>query len=102
MYYLSMIFFQIVAPILVLLVVGALLQKKFQFNLKALSQLVTYCFMPAAVLVNIYETTIDMSVLAQVAIFIVLFIGSQMLISHYIAKLLGLNRLESAVFKNSV
>lgn len=102
MYYLSMIFFQIVAPILVLLVVGALLQKKFQFNLKALSQLVTYCFMPAAVFVNIYETTIDMSVLAQVAIFIVLFIGSQMLISHYIAKLLGLNRLESAVFKNSV
>lgn len=102
MYYLSMIFFQIVAPILVLLVVGALLQKKFQFNLKALSQLVTYCFMPAAVFVNIYETTIDMLVLAQVAIFIVLFIGSQMLISHYIAKLLGLNRLESAVFKNSV
>ena len=58
--------------------------------------------MPAAVFVNIYETTIDMLVLAQVAIFIVLFIGSQMLISHYIAKLLGLNRLESAVFKNSV
>lgn len=102
MQYLSMIFFQIVAPILVLLVVGAILQKKFHFNLKALSQLVTYCFMPAAVFVNIYETSISMSVLAQVAGFIVLFIGSQMMMSHYVAKLLGLNRSESAVFKNSI
>lgn len=102
MYYLSMIFFQIVAPILVLLAIGALLQIKFKFNLKALSQLITYCFMPAAVFLNIYETTVNMSVLAQVAVFITLFIGSQMIISHYIAKLMGLNRLESAVFKNSV
>ena len=50
MMYLGMIFFQIVVPILVLLVIGAILQKKFRFNLKALSQLITYCFMPAAVL----------------------------------------------------
>lgn len=43
-----------------------------------------------------------MAVLGQVAIFITLFIGCQMLISHFIAKMLGLNRMESAVFKNSV
>ncbi|MFY3791259.1 AEC family transporter [Ureibacillus sp. MALMAid1270] len=102
MTYLSMIFFQIVAPILVLLIIGAILQRKFSFNLKALSQLITYCFMPVAVFMNLYETTVNLSVLAQVAIFIILFIGSQMIISHYIAKLLKLNRTESAVFKNSV
>lgn len=102
MNYLSMIFFQIVAPILVLLIVGVMLQKKFRFNLKAMSQLITYCFMPVAVFLNIYETTIEMAVLGQVAIFITLFIGCQMLISHFIAKMLGLNRMESAVFKNSV
>lgn len=58
MNYLSMIFFQIVAPILVLLIVGVMLQKKFRFNLKAMSQLITYCFMPVAVFLNIYETTL--------------------------------------------
>ena len=63
--YLGMIFFKIVAPILVLLVVGGLLQKKFTFNLKALSQLITYCFMPAAVFVNLYHTEINMSVLGR-------------------------------------
>lgn len=97
-----MIFFKIVAPILVMLLIGAILQRKFQFNLKALSHLVTYCFMPAAVFVNIYETKIEMSVLGQVVLFIVLFIGSQMILSHYMAKIMGLNTNESAVFKNSV
>ena len=102
MIYLSMIFFQIVAPILILLIVGAVLQRKFSFNLKALSQLITYCFMPAAVLVNLYETSIQMSVLGQVGMFIVLFIGSQMILSHYITKWMRLDRQEAAVFKNSV
>lgn len=102
MNYLSMIFFQIVAPILVLLVVGGILQKKFNFNLKALSYLINYCFMPAAVFVNIYETSIQPEVLGRVALFILIFIGSQMLISHFISKVLGLTTTESAVFKNSV
>ena len=102
MTYLSMIFFQIVAPILVLLAIGALLQRKFTFNLKALSQLITYCFMPAAVFINIYETEVNMTVLGQITLFIVLFIGSQMILSHYLAKVLKLDRKESAVFKNSV
>lgn len=102
MTYLSMIFLQIVAPILVLLFVGAILQKKFSFNLKALSQLITYCFMPAAVFVNLYETQVDLEVLGQVTIFIVLFIGSQIILSHFIAKMLRLERQEAAVFKNSV
>ncbi|WP_341301291.1 AEC family transporter [Lysinibacillus sp. FSL H8-0500] len=102
MAYLGMIFFQIVAPILVLLVLGAILQKKFRFNLKALSQLITYCFMPAAVFINLYETSVELSVLGEVALFIVLFMGSQMLLSHLLAKGLGLAKTEAAVFKNSV
>ena len=97
-----MIFFQIVAPILVLLVLGAILQRKFHFNLKALSQLITYCFMPAAVFVNLYETSVEMSVLGQVGLFITLFIGSQMILSHFLAKMLGLEKNETAIFKNSV
>lgn len=102
MIYLGMIFFKVVAPILVLLIFGALLQKKFSFNLKAMSQLITYCFMPAAVFSNLYETTVNLKVLGEITIFIVLFIGSQMILSHLIAKWMGLDRHEAAVFKNSV
>jgi len=97
-----MIFFQIVAPILILLIIGGILQRKFKFNLKALSHLITYCFMPAAVFLNIYETKIQMGVLGQIVLFIILFIGSQMILGNVFAKLLKLERQESAVFKNSV
>ena len=97
-----MIFFQIVAPILIMLLIGAILQRKFQFNLKALSHLITFCFMPAAVFVNIYETKISVAVLGDIVLFIILFIGSQMVLSHYLAKLLKLERQETAVFKNSI
>ena len=102
MNYLSMIFFQIVAPILVLLVIGGFLQRKFSLNVKALASLVTFCFMPAAVFVNIYETTINLTVIKDVTFFIVLFIGSQMILSAVIARLMGFDRMQSAVFKNSV
>ncbi|MBS7344752.1 MAG: AEC family transporter [Caryophanon sp.] len=102
MMYLSMIFFQIVAPILVLMAIGAFLQRKFTFNLKTMSQLITYCFMPAAVFLSIYETSVNQQVLGQITMFIVLFIGSQMIISAMLAKVLGFNKLESAVFKNSI
>ena len=102
MTYLSMIFFQIVAPILVLMALGAFLQRKFTFNLKTMSQLITYCFMPAAVFLSIYETSVNKEVLGQITLFIVLFIGSQMLLSALLAKVLRLNQLESAVFKNSI
>ena len=102
MTYLSIIFFQIVAPILILLLIGGILQRKFDFNLKAMSHLITFCFMPAAVFVNIYETSIEMGVLGQIILFIILFIGSQMILGSVFAKLLKLDRQESAVFKNSV
>ena len=102
MMYLSMIFFKVVAPILVLLIAGALLQLKFTFNLKAMSQLITYCFMPAAVFINLYETSVNLEVLSQITIFIFLFIGSQMLLSHWMAKWMGLPKQQAAVFKNSV
>lgn len=58
--------------------------------------------MPAAVFVNLYETSVELSVLGQVSVFITLFIGSQMVLSHFLAKGLGLAKTESAVFKNSV
>lgn len=100
--YFSLLFFQIIVPILVLLGLGAVLQKKFAFRVKALSQLVTYCFMPAAVFINLYETVISLPVLTQVMGFIVLFILSQMLLGTLGAKWLGLPRAEAAVFKNSI
>lgn len=102
MHYLSMIFFQVVAPILVMLVLGGVLQKKFQFNVKALSSLVTFCLMPAAIFLNIYETSIDAKLLGKIIVYLFAFSLSLMFISNLLVKLLRLKGPTAAVFKNSI
>jgi len=102
MAYLGMVFFQVVAPILIMLGIGAALQLKFQFNLKALSNLITYCLMPAAVFINIYETKVNAEVLAQIVFYLVIFSICLMVLGSIISKLLKLNRNQAAVYKNSV
>lgn len=100
--YLSMVFFQVVAPILIMLGIGAGLQLKFKFNLKALSNLITYCLMPAAVFLNIYETKVNAEVLGSIMLYLVIFSLSLMLVGMLISKLLKLDRNQSAIYKNSI
>ena len=102
MYYLSMIFFQVVAPILVLLVIGGVIQQRFQFNLKALSNLVTFCLMPAAIFLNIYETEVEAAVLDKILLYLFVFIFALMGISNVFVKILRLEGAKAAVFKNSI
>ncbi|ALC87712.1 transporter [Bacillus sp. FJAT-22090] len=102
MVYLGMVFFQVVAPILIMLGIGATLQIKFQFNLKALSNLITYCLMPAAVFVNIYETKVNASVMAEIVLYLVIFSICLMILGTVVSKLLKLNRNQAAIYKNSI
>lgn len=102
MSYLGLVFFQVVAPILVLLVIGGIMQRKFQFNLKALSNLITYCLMPSAVFVNIYETNINAVVVGKILIYLFAFSISLMILSIAISKILKLEKKKSAIFKNSI
>ena len=52
------------------MLIGAILQRKFQFNLK-LS--ITYCLMPAAVFVNIYDISIETGLLLQIIYYLMLY-----------------------------
>lgn len=82
--------------------IGAALQLRFHFNLKALSNLITYCFMPAAVFINIYETKVNATVLVEIIFYLVIFSVSLMVLSSIISKVLKLNRNQSAIYKNSI
>lgn len=102
MSYLGLVFFQVVTPILVLLVIGGIMQRKFQFNLKALSNLITYCLMPSAVFVNIYETNVDPVIVGKILIYLFAYSISLMILSTTISKVLKLEKKKSAIFKNSI
>lgn len=92
----------IIIPMLILVLIGYVLQIKFTFNLKALSNLLTYCLMPAAVFITIYQTEIQLSIVLQLLTFILLFSVVMIIISTIIAKLLQLTKPQSAVLKNSI
>lgn len=101
MIYLGIIFLDVIIPILILLVIGAILQRKFAFNLKAFSSLITYCFMPAAVFINIYETKIDYQVLLKIIGYLLAFTFITMIVSSLFSKMLKLDKGEAAILKNS-
>ena len=96
------IILDVILPILILMLIGAILQRKFQFNLKQLSTLITYCLMPAAVFVNIYDIRIEIDLLLQIIYYLILYSLSLIIVSHLISKTLKLEKGESAALKNSI
>ncbi|WP_262177777.1 AEC family transporter [Saccharococcus sp. Marseille-Q5394] len=87
---------------LILVVLGAGLQRKFAFNLKAVSNLITYCLMPAAVFINLYETEIDVHVLLEIISYLFAFSLAIIIVTTILSKFLKLDRGETAIFKNSI
>lgn len=100
--YISLVFIDIIVPILILLGLGVILQKKFHFKLRPIANLVTYCFMPAAVFINIYHAEIDASLLAQLCIYLAVFITILIIIGNIFSKMLKLEKGEQTVLKNSI
>lgn len=96
------IILDVILPILILMLIGAILQRKFQFDLKQLSTLITYCLMPAAVFVNIYDIRIEIDLLLQIIYYLMLYSLSLIIVSHLISKTLKLEIGESATLKNSI
>lgn len=102
MFYISTVFLDVIVPILILLGVGAVLQSKFKFRLRPIANLVTYCFMPAAVFLNIYNAEIELALLGQLILYLVFFISILMVIGSAASRLLNLKRGEDAALKNGV
>ncbi|MFC5601781.1 AEC family transporter [Sporosarcina koreensis] len=100
--FIGSIFLNVILPILILVVLGAGLQRKFSFNLKAVSNLITYCLMPAAVFINLYETEIDVQVLLEIIGYLVAFSLVIIIVTTILSKVLKLDRGEAAIFKNSI
>ncbi|QTD40020.1 AEC family transporter [Sporosarcina sp. Te-1] len=100
--FIGTIFIQVIMPILILVVIGAFLHRKFSFNLRAISNLITYCLMPAAVFINLYETKIDGQVLLEIIGYLVVFSLLLILVTSVLGKLLRLDKGEAAIFKNSI
>ncbi|MBM7633979.1 AEC family transporter [Geomicrobium sediminis] len=92
----------VILPILLLVLIGAFLQKKFSMNLSHLSKLLTYCLMPAAVFLNLYLVELDAQLLTQMIVYLLLFSLVTVILSQLLSKLLHLKAGEKAALNNSI
>lgn len=96
------IILEVLVPILLLILLGVVLQIKFEFDLRQFSALITYCLMPSSVFVNILNVNIKTDVLLQIIYYVVLYSLILIIFSHIICKFLKLNPGEDAALKNSI
>ncbi|GEQ06350.1 AEC family transporter [Staphylococcus gallinarum] len=96
------IILEVLVPILLLILLGVVLQIKFEFDLRQFSALITYCLMPASVFVNILNVNIKADVLLQIIYYVVLYSIILIIFSHIICKYLKLNPGQDAALKNSI
>src|SRR5690625_7619443 len=99
--YISLVFLEVILPILLLMAVGAALQKKFNFQLRPIANLITYCFMPAAVFLNMYQVDLNYDLLRQLFMYLLIFSIILIVLSTIIEKLFKFKASERLPFKRS-
>lgn len=96
------IIFQVMLPIFVLLLAGALLHRKFSFHLATLSKLLTYFFLPVVVFVNISTSQLDAELLLDIGSFLIIQFIILALLSWILVKLLKIDKRLAPTFQNSI
>lgn len=93
---------QIIAPIVVLIGIGAILHRAFRFDMNTLSKLILYFFVPAIAFVKIYEAALSLVLLLQVVGFLLIQFVLLLLLTEMIGRLFRFPKSFSASFSNSV
>lgn len=99
---LFVIILNVILPVFLLIGVGAFLHRKFTFDMKTLSKLTTYLFLPTMSFVNIYQSSIDGDTFFQIIGFLMVQGLCLMVISAGIAKVCKFDKGLAATFKNSI
>lgn len=101
MYYFFFILTHNIMPVFFVIILGYLIHKKFNLDIRTLSKVTFFAFVPALIFVKIYDTEIQVDLL-KAALFTALFLIIQGFSTHLLTGLFGFkNSLKNAA-KNSV
>lgn len=92
---------QILLPIFILISLGIIVHRKFELDLKTLSRLNLYVFVPGIIFVKLYETEFSGQLFLQLLFFFVLLIVILYSLSRLISYFLGHSRGMRTAFSNS-
>ena len=92
----------IITPVFIIFGIGALLQRKFNFDLNTLAKLNLYFFVPGIIFIKLYEADFPFDLFVWVMVFSLVFFGLSSLLARGLARFLPLSREQRTVFSNSI
>lgn len=95
------IFNNVMIPIGIIVIVGYVVQLKYQLERATLAKMMLNYVMPAFVFMNLYESDIDFMLLVYVFLFLILYAGVTFFICTLLGKWMGLDYGHSILFRNS-
>jgi hypothetical protein len=101
MTYFSYTFINVILPIFIIIMTGALINTIFHIDIKSLTKLQFYLFMPAMLFLKVYESELSSQVIVTTLSVAILSMLSIFVIAAAIAKIRGYSKPESSVFINS-
>jgi predicted permease len=99
---LLMILQNIILPVFILIGVGALLHRKFNFDLHTLSKINFYYLIPTVIFVKIYQSSFSIELLMNILTFLIIQTVLLYLISRLITRMFHFDSGLSTSFTNSV
>jgi predicted permease len=99
---LLMIFQNIILPVFILIGVGALLHRKFNFDLNTLSKINFYYLIPTVIFVKIYQSSLSFDLLMNILSFLIIQTALLYLVSRLVIRIFRFDPGLSASFTNSV
>lgn len=95
------VFINVILPMFLLILAGAFLHRKLEFNLSTFSKLLIYFLLPIVCFKNIYEADISSELMKLILIYLLIFNGVLIGTSFFISKFLNYNKKLSSTFQNS-
>jgi hypothetical protein len=90
-----------IAPIFFIIGLGYVLEKTFELDIYSFSKVNFYVFVPALVLVKVYQTEIQLDLMRAIG-YAFVFLAAMTLLAVLIAKIRGYEMSKESAFKNSV
>ncbi|MGA9289165.1 MAG: AEC family transporter [Anaerobacillus sp.] len=96
------VFVDIIVPVFILIGLGVVLHRVFQFDLYTLAKVNIYFIVPGFIFLKLYETAFSLSLFLSVLSFFSILIVLLYLISNLVSRLFGYSRSVRASFTNSI
>ena len=102
MQYFIYILINVISPIFTIILLGYLLQLKFKLSIYSLSKVQIFIFIPSLVFLNIYNSTLDKSLMGSIVLYTSILFFVFIALSTLVSRILKLEKPKEKAFVNSV